>query len=165
MKKTRVANREGSEPSCRHSNLPYFCHYELCDPRQGGPDNCLSFCCLGFLTCKMGLIIVLISFGFFFFFFDLFKSVVSLHCCVVFLQLQEVGATLQLWCEGFSLQQLLLMWNTGSECKAEQLWSMGLVAPQHVGSSWTRGRTGGPYIARWILNHWTTREAHSLSFE
>ena len=36
---------------------------------------------------------------------------------------------------------------------------MGLVAPWHVGSSWTRDRTSVPCSARWILNHWTTREA------
>ena len=35
---------------------------------------------------------------------------------------------------------------------------MGLVAPQHVGSSWTRGRTHVPCIGRRILNHWATRE-------
>ena len=35
---------------------------------------------------------------------------------------------------------------------------MGLVSPWLVGSSWTRGRTDVPFIARWILNHWTTRE-------
>ena len=36
---------------------------------------------------------------------------------------------------------------------------MGLVAPQHMGSSSTRDRTSVPCIARGILNHWTTREA------
>ena len=29
---------------------------------------------------------------------------------------------------------------------------MGLVAPQHVGSSWTRGRTRVPRIGGWIPN-------------
>ena len=38
------------------------------------------------------------------------------------------------------------------------LWRVGLVAPRHVGSSPTTARTGVPCIARWILNHWTTRE-------
>jgi len=38
----------------------------------------------------------------------------------------------------------------------------GLVSPQHVGSSCTRDQTGVPCIARWILNHWTTREAHAM---
>ena len=35
---------------------------------------------------------------------------------------------------------------------------MGLVAPRHVGSSRTRGRTCVPCIGRQILNHCTTRE-------
>ena len=35
----------------------------------------------------------------------------------------------------------------------------GLVALQHVGSSWTRARTCAPCISRRILNHCTTREA------
>ena len=43
--------------------------------------------------------------------------------------------------------------------QAQQLWLAGLVAPQHVGSSWTRARTCVPCIGRRILNHYTTREA------
>ena len=47
---------------------------------------------------------------------------------------------------GFSLQWLLLLRSTGSRhvglsscgTRAQQLWSTGLVAPWHVGSSWTR---------------------------
>ena len=35
---------------------------------------------------------------------------------------------------------------------------MGLVAPQHVGSSWTTDRTCVPCIGRRILNHCATRE-------
>ena len=35
---------------------------------------------------------------------------------------------------------------------------MGLVAPWHVESSWTRDWTCVPWISRWILNYWTTRE-------
>ena len=35
---------------------------------------------------------------------------------------------------------------------------MGLVAPWHVGSSWTRARTHVPCIGRRILNHCATRE-------
>ena len=35
---------------------------------------------------------------------------------------------------------------------------MGLVAPQHVGSSQTRNWTHVPYAGRQILNYWTTRE-------
>ena len=36
---------------------------------------------------------------------------------------------------------------------------MGLVAPWHVGSSWTRAQTHVPCIGRRILNHCATREA------
>jgi len=39
---------------------------------------------------------------------------------------------------------------------------MGLVAPWHVGSSWTREQTCIPCIGRWILNHWTNREVEAL---
>ena len=39
------------------------------------------------------------------------------------------------------------------------MWCPGLVAPWHVGSSWTRVRTHVPCIGRWILNHCATREA------
>ena len=41
---------------------------------------------------------------------------------------------------------------------------MGLVAPRHVGSSWTRARTRVPCVGRRILNHCATREAPELAF-
>ena len=41
---------------------------------------------------------------------------------------------------------------------------MGL-APQHVGSSWTRVQTRVPCTGRQIPNHWATREALVLRFE
>ena len=50
------------------------------------------------------------------------------------------------------------------DAQAQQLWLMGLVAPQHVGSSQTRARTRVPCIGRQILNHCATREAHSIKF-
>ena len=40
-----------------------------------------------------------------------------------------------------------------------KLWLRRLVATRHVGSSQIRDWTGVPCIARWILNHCTTREA------
>ena len=43
--------------------------------------------------------------------------------------------------------------------RAQDLWDTDLIAPQHVGSSWTRDRTCVPYVDRRILNYWTTREA------
>ena len=36
---------------------------------------------------------------------------------------------------------------------------MGLVALQHMESSQTRNQARVPYIGRWILNPWTTRES------
>ena len=42
---------------------------------------------------------------------------------------------------------------------AQWLWLAGLVAPRHVGSSWTRARTRVACIGRRILNHCATREA------
>ena len=44
-------------------------------------------------------------------------------------------------------------------CGLQELWHRGLVAPRHVGSSWTRDQTHVPCIGRWILHHWATREA------
>ena len=87
-----------------------------------------------------------------------------------------------LWCTGFSLQCLLLLWSrdsrfagfsscgtraqqlwlTGSRAQIQQLWRMGLVAPWHVGSSQTRARTRVPCISRQILNHYATREAPAI---
>ena len=64
----------------------------------------------------------------------------GLCCCMGFLQVQGAGATL---CRG--------AWTL--------LWLMGLVAPRHEGSFWTKDRTHVPYIDRQILNHWTTRES------
>ena len=58
------------------------------------------------------------------------------------------------------LQQL---WLPGSRAQAQQLWCVGLVAPQHVGSSRTRDRTRVFCIGRRILNHWTTREAPAFT--
>ena len=46
--------------------------------------------------------------------------------------------------------------------QAQLLWCMGLAALCHVGSSQARDQTCVPCIARWILNHWTTREGLAL---
>ena len=43
--------------------------------------------------------------------------------------------------------------------RAQWLWSTGLTAPQHVGSSGTPDQSHVPCIGRWIPNHWATREA------
>ena len=52
----------------------------------------------------------------------------------------------------------------GSRAQAQDLWHTGLIALHHVGSSRTRDRTHVPCIGRWILNHWTTREAPAGAF-
>ena len=48
-------------------------------------------------------------------------------------------------------------------CLASVMWPAGLVALQHVGSSWTKGQTCDPCISGPILNHWTTREVRKLA--
>ena len=60
---------------------------------------------------------------------------------------------------GLQARGLKQLWLTGSRAQAQQLWSTGLVAPLHVGSSRTRARTRVPCIGRQILNHCATREA------
>ena len=86
-----------------------------------------------------------------------------------------VGSSLR--CTGFLLRWLLLLqstcsrhtgfssygtwaeqlWLSGSRAQAQQLGLMGLVAPRHVGSSWTRAQTGVSCIGRQVLNHCATR--------
>ena len=69
-----------------------------------------------------------------------------------------VGAALQLWCAGFSLQ------SAGSRASRLQCLQLkSLVAVQQVGSSETRDRTPVPCIGRRILTHWTTGEVPSFS--
>ena len=65
---------------------------------------------------------------------------------------------------GFSFGWLRLLQSTHGRAWAQYLWLTGLVALQHVGSSWTRDWTRLSFIGRWILNHWTTREVsqHAL---
>ena len=90
----------------------------------------------------------------------------------IFLQLQQVGTTLQLRCSGFSLQRLHLSQSTGSRaCRLQQLWLLGSRSQASVvvarglrclsecGIFLEQGSTHVPCIARWILNHWATREA------
>ena len=60
-----------------------------------------------------------------------------------------------LLCAGFSLWWLLLLQSAGSR-------RTGLVAPWHVGSSWTRARTRVPCTCRQILNHCATREVPTI---
>ena len=62
-------------------------------------------------------------------FSQLFLAVLCLHYCVGFLQLQQVGATLQWPCSGFSLWWLLHLQSRDSRmCGLQQLRQMGSVA-------------------------------------
>ena len=107
--------------------------------------------------------------GFFFNFFYtsylfIFGCTVSALLCAGFLQVRWVGPS---HCGGFScwgpsapgaqasVVAVLGLW----------LWHMGLVAPRHVKSSWTRDQTHVPCTGRQILNHWTTRKVPGRDVE
>ena len=123
-------------------------------------------------------------FCFNFFFFNLFwLPWVFIVVCGISLVAASGGYS-SLWCTGFSLRWLLLLqstgsrhvgfsscgawaqqlWLLGSRGQALQLWHTGLVAPRHVGSSWTRAQTCVPCIGRQILNHRATREVRIYMF-
>ena len=71
------------------------------------------------------------------------------------------GGCSSLRCAGFLLPWPLL-WSTGSRHTGSAVVARrltGLVAPRHVGSSWTRPQTPVPCVGRRILNHCATREA------
>ena len=89
----------------------------------------------------------------------LFLAALGLHCCTwTFSSCGRAGATLLIVVAS-------LVTDHGLQGEwAQYLWLMGLVAPWHMGSSQTRHQTGVPWIARWILNHWTTREDSNQSF-
>ena len=124
------------------------------------------------------------------FFFLIYKFIYFWLCWVFIaacrLSLLAVSGVYSLLrCAGFSLRWVLLLqstgsrhvsfsscgtqaqqsWLTGSRAQARQLWHMGLVALQHVGSSRTRARTHVPCIGRRILNHCATREAQERFYE
>ena len=110
---------------------------------------------------QAGTFFFLISFDLF-----IFGCIGSSLLCVGFLQLRGAGVTLccsaqASHCSGFSCcaeHGLHQLWLAGFRAQAQQLWHRGLVAPQHVGSSWTRARTCVPCIGRQILNRCATGE-------
>ena len=133
------------------------------------PTRCIIFLSI------VGFAKILFRIFFFFFFFGCTGSLLLHGLSLV---AASRGYSL-LWCTGFSLRWLLLLWSTGSRhmgfsscgfqalehrlssCGtwAQQLWHVGLVAPRHVGSSRTRARTCVSCIGRRILNHCATRGA------
>ena len=50
-------------------------------------------------------------------------------------------------------------------CWAQYLWPIGLAAPKHVESCWTRDGTHVPCIGWCILHHWAIKEVHGLALE
>jgi len=57
-------------------------------------------------------------------------------------------------CSEWGLLIAVASLGTGSRARGFRwLWCTGLVALQHVGSSWTRDRTCDSCIGRWILYH------------
>ena len=96
--------------------------------------------------------------------FICFGGVLGLYCCARFSLLAASGgyclaAGLRLLCGGFPCGARALghigfggcaTWLPGPRAEA-QVCCTGLVAPRHVGSSWTRDRTCVSY--RWILYH------------
>ena len=63
-------------------------------------------------------------------------------------------------CSGFPPCRAQALGCSGfSSCSQHALEHRGLVAARNVRSSQTWEGAGVPCIARWILNHWTTREA------
>ena len=125
------------------------------------------------------------------FIFNKFILFIYFWLCWVFVAVHGLslvavsGGYSLLRCVGFSLQWLLLLqsmgsrhtgfsscgtraqqlWLAGSRAQAQQLWHIGLVAPWHVGSSWTRDRTCVSCIGRRILNHCTTMEVPLCLFK
>ena len=132
----------------------------------GAPQNKVSHC----FSINLPYIFLI----FFLFFFKLF--ILFFGCAgssllpAGFLQMWRAGkgATLQLSCEGFSLQSLLLQCRVfrqwALECGLQQLWLIGLVVRWHVESSWTRNLTRVPCVGRQIFDHWTTRKVLFLVF-
>ena len=69
------------------------------------------------------------------------------------------GGSSLLWCAGLLVAVSSSVVEHSLEAgRPQQLWHIGLVAPQHVDSSQTRYRTHALCTGRQILNHWTTRE-------
>ena len=89
-----------------------------------------------------------------------------LNFCLFILFLAALDSTVHgfLWLQrvNFSLRWLPWLQSMGSRLWAQWLWYTGLVAPLHVGSSWTRDWTHVSCTGRRILYHWATREALSL---
>ena len=93
-------------------------------------------------------------------FFSFLGSLALCCCCAHFLQLRLAGPPLHCGarashCSGFPVVEHRL--HLGMQAYLS-CGHMGLVAPWHVKSSWTRDQTCVPHIGRQNPNHWTTRK-------
>ena len=94
----------------------------------------------------------------------LFLVTVGLHCCLGFSRVVESwGYSLVSVCGLLVAVACLVVEHRPEEHRLQELWHMGLVALQRVGSSQTRDRTCVPCIGRQILIHCTTREVLSFT--
>ena len=101
----------------------------------------------------------------------LFMAVLGLHCCAsTFSSCSEQGLLsscreMSFHCSDFSCFRTwaLGVWASVTAVHAfSMLWYTGLVALWHVGLSLTRDWTHVPWIDRWKIYHWNTREAPKL---
>ena len=84
-------------------------------------------------------------------------SLVAVHRLLI--AVTSVAAEHRLWSALASV-----LWLLGCSAQAQWLRSVGLAAPQHVGSFPARGEAHISCMGRWIPYHWTTREVLSFSF-
>ena len=90
-----------------------------------------------------------------------YLAVLGLRCCI---SLAAVSGVCLLWSRGRGPPWAQYLQLAGSGAQAQSLWRLGLVAPWHVGSSWTRDQTHVPCIGRQILNHWPPKKVLFLLF-
>uniref|UniRef100_A0AC11EMR1 Vav guanine nucleotide exchange factor 1 n=1 Tax=Ovis aries TaxID=9940 RepID=A0AC11EMR1_SHEEP len=126
-------------------------------PSQGLCTSC-SLCLEGFSSRHLTRLFPPSSL-FFFFFLNLNTSSSYVWLLWVFVAVRWLSLAAasrgysSSWCVGFSLRWLLLLQSTGSR----HAGSVVVVAPRHVGISWTRDQTRVPYIGKCILKRWATR--------
>ena len=111
-----------------------------------------------------------------FYFFKVFgcvgSSLWNAGSFVVALRLLSISGlrvfSLQLWRAGSRVRGLCSLWHVGSLVEVCGLSSCGMRAQLLCGmwdlSSQTKDRAHVPFIGRWILYHWTTREIPMWSF-
>ena len=84
-----------------------------------------------------------------FHFIYLFMATLDRYCCVpAFFSCEKQWLAV---CWLLTVVIYLVAERGSQETGLQQLWHTGLVAPLHVGSSWTRDQARVPCIGRWIL--------------